>query len=193
MLKRTYWNNPVFCFVIAVMCAVIVTSSGCGRAGAKLVGKPKPKTAQFQSHHNLTNPTWQMTQKQPLIPAFEMPVTGQGSPFFPSLQQPQPLVRSFELPVGQGTPKPSTNPRIPRNDQNSESRANIVDDIVDATGEVLDDWARSEIRERQRERSNPPPPVLGRGFPVTNTAGTMDDLWYLKKHTPPAVTECDGK
>ena len=192
MLKRTFWNNPVFCFLIAVMCAVIVTSSGCGKVGTML-GKPKPKTAQFQSHHNLTNPTWQLNQKQPLIPAFEMPVTGQGSPFFPSALQPQPLVRSFEMPVGQGTPRPSTNPRIPRNDQNAESRSNIVDDIVDVAGEVFDDLAKNEIRERQRERFNPPPPVLGRGFPVINTADTMDNLWYLKKHTPSAVTECDGK
>jgi len=184
MLKRTFWNNQfAFFFVIAMICAVVGTSSGCGKLGTKLAGLPKPKTAQVQ-----------LTQKQqPLIPAFEMPVTGQGSPTFLYTQQPQPHVRSFELPVGQGTPRQPANPRTLRTDQNSESRANIVDDIIDAAGEALDDWARNEIRERQRERFNPPPPVLGCGFPATNTAGTMDDLWYLKKHIPSAVTECDGK
>jgi hypothetical protein len=161
MSKCTFSENQLATyFVITVMCAVVVTSSGCGRVGAKL-GKQKPQATPVQPRHSLANPTRQLTQQpQPLIPPFEMPVTGQGLPTFQHIQQPQPLVRSFVLPVGQGTPRPATNPRIPRNDQNIESQASIVDDVVDAAGKVFDDWARNEMREQQRQRLNPQAPGL---------------------------------
>jgi len=163
MLKRTFLENLLIVF--AVLCAIISTSSGCGKVGTtgtKLAGTPKPKAGQVQSY-NLTNPTWQQTQKpQPLIPPFEMPVTGQGSPTFLSAQQPQPLIRSFEFPVaGQGTPRPAANPRTPRNDKDqgdwvSEVIEDVARDVVDV---VLD--SMREDRRRNNQQFNPSPPQFG--------------------------------
>ena len=96
-----------------------------------------------------SNPTWQLNQKQPLIPAFEMPVTGQGSPFFPSALQPQPLVRSFEMPVaGQGTTRPAANARTARANQDKDD---WVSDIVDNVTDVVD-----VVLDNRREERQPP-------------------------------------
>jgi len=149
MLKRFF----AFYFVIAVLCAVITTSTGCRK----------------------------------LLPDFSQTLLS-------VFRKPKPPKLDFGDFAYKPPPAPvQQNTLLQRRTQDPDDWSNIVDDIVDVAGEVFDDWARNEIRERQRERFNPPTSVLGRGFPATNTADTMNDLWYLKKHTPSAVTECDGK
>jgi len=143
MLKRTF-------FVIAVMCAVITTSTGCRKLPPDF--------------------------SQTLLSVFRKP------------KQPKLDFGDF------GYKPPSSKPAVQQNTpalRKTQDDHSIVDDIVDAAGSAFDDWAKNEIRERQRQRFNPPAPMFGRGLPATNT-GTTNDLWYLKNHTPFAVTECDG-
>jgi hypothetical protein len=153
MLKRSFLENRfVVCFVITVMCAVIVASSGCGRGASKLIGKlagsPKPRAIPVHPHHHPTNPTLQPPQQpEPLIPTFEMPVTSQGSPTFHPAPQPQPLIRSVESPVaGQGTPRPPANAQTTHTDKEN---GDWVTDVLDSVTDIVRDGQREDRRPQK--------------------------------------------